>query len=479
MSFEVIHHGGAIRVETRILRLKDLLLADELGAGDLRIQHAEGAGDCNTYRLTLNDGTTRDRLLPGGAPGAPADLVIRNAGQVLTLEGDEGVGLVEGVAVACCRGRILGLSREEQLEATFPVAEDAVVVDARGGVVTPGLVDPHTHPVFAGQRAVEFGMKARGQSYLEIHKAGGGILSTVQATRRATFEKLCATCTENLNRLMAWGVTTCEGKSGYDLTLEGELRMLEALRTVSDCHPMDVEPTLLGAHTLPPELATEREIYVDLIAEQMVPRAAAEGLARFCDAYCEDGAFTPAEVERIFTAAKDAGLALRIHAEQFTDQGGALLAARMGAASADHLEAISPAAIEAMAASGTTAVLLPGAALACRCPWPPARDLLDAKVDVALGTDLNPGSSMTSSLPLMTSLASMQIGMSCEESWRAVTVAAARSLGLEDTIGSITPGRQADLVVFDAPDYRYIPYHYGDNHARVVIKRGRVVVNRS
>jgi imidazolonepropionase len=482
MPFEVIHHGGAIRFDARVLRLKDLLPADELGAGDLRIQHAErvGGDGGDAVRLTLNDGRCSECPLPRDAREGAADLVVRNAGQILTLEGAEGVGLVVGAtAVACREGRILGLSREDRVEATFPVAKNAMVVDAKGGVVTPGLVDPHTHPVFAGQRAVEFGMKARGQSYLDIHKAGGGILSTVKATRQATFEELCAGCAGNLNRLLAWGVTTCEGKSGYDLTLDGELRMLEVLRTVGDCHPVDVVPTLLGAHALPPELASERETYVALVAEQMVPRAAAEGLARYCDAYCEDGAFTPAEVERIFTAAKDAGLSLRIHAEQFTDQGGALLAARMGAASADHLEAISPAAIEAMAASGTTAVLLPGAALACRCPWPPARDILDAGVDVALGTDLNPGSSMTSSLPLMMSLASMQMGMSCEESWRAVTVTAARALGLEDRVGSITPGRQADLVVFDAPDYRYIPYHYGDNHARVVIKRGRVVVNRS
>jgi imidazolonepropionase len=210
----------------------------------------------------------------------------------------------------------------------------------------------------------------------------------------------------------------------------------------------------------------------------MLPQAAARGLARFCDAYCEDGAFTPDEVSTIFAAARAHGLELRLHAEQFTDQGGAALAARLGAASADHLEAISADGIAALGKSSTTAVLLPGAALACRCPWPPARALIEAGASVALGTDLNPGSSMTAALPLMMSLACMQMKLSCEEVWRAVTVEAARSLRRPD-LGKVQPGCQADLCIFRAPDYRYVPYHYGENHARLVIKRGRVVVDRS
>jgi len=246
---------------------------------------------------------------------------------------------------------------------------------------------------------------------------------------------------------------------------------------VSDCHPVDVVPTVLGAHAIPPEFTERRAAYVALVADELVPRAARGGLARYCDAYCEEGAFSGEEVERIFASAADAGLGLRLHAEQFTDQGGAALAARLGAASADHLESIGEAGIAALARSSTTAVLLPGAALACRCPWPPARALLDAGVPVALGTDLNPGSSMTSSLPLMMFLACTQLRMTCEEAWLAVTRRAACSIGRDD-LGRIAPGAQADLVIFEAPDYRYIPYHYGDNHARVVIKSGRVVVER-
>ena len=363
------------------------------------------------------------------------------------------------------------MSPQDGLEAEH----GAVVLDAHGGLVTPGLVDPHTHPVFAGQRSVEFGLKAEGKTYLEIHKAGGGIISTVRSTRAASFQELALVCQQNLSALLGWGVTTCEAKSGYALETEGELRLLEVLRVVGGCHPVDVVPTFLGAHTFPPDVG--REEYVAQVVQEMIPRVATRGLARFCDAYCEDGAFTIDETDRIFKAARDAGLELRLHAEQFTDQGGTELAVRHGAASADHLEAVSPAGIEALAGSDTTAVLLPGAALTCRCPTPPARDLLDAGVRVALGTDLNPGSSYTSSLPLMMSLACMQMQVSCEEAWRAVTCNAAHSLGLND-VGRIAPGYKADLVIFDAPDYRYVPYHYGDNHLRVVVKSGRVVLKR-
>ncbi len=486
MNVDVLHRGGAVKALSRLYRLKDLLPADALQDGRLRITAAEL--EDRALRLSLDDGTEVTTALPPAetttettteaTAETEATLIVRNAAQVLTMEGDHGVGLVEHGAVVCSGHRVLGVVPEDTAMTAFPLGQQHAVVDAQGGIVTPGLVDPHTHPVFGGERSVEFGMKAEGRSYLEIHKAGGGILSTVRSTREASFTTLAQRCAKNLSHLLSWGVTTCEAKSGYDLTLEGELRMLEVLRTVGDCHPVDVVATLLGAHTLPPEYADRREAYVELVAAEMVPRAAAEGLCAYCDAYCEDGAFTRAEVERIFVAARAAGLGLRLHAEQFTDQRGAELAAAMGAASADHLEAISPEAVAAIAAAGTTAVLLPGAALACRCPWPPARDLLDAGANVALGTDLNPGSSMTSSLPLMMSLACMQMGMSCEESWRAVTRAPAASLGLDGRCGRLAAGAQADLVIFEAPDYRYVPYHYGDNHARVVVKSGHVVVNR-
>lgn len=475
MKLEVAHHGSAVILDGEARRLKDVLPLETLELGGLRVAAAEAMDD-GWLQLT----TTRGERLR--APDPRADdrrttrrLLIRNIGQLLTMQpnDDDPLGLQRDVQLLCADGEIERvLPAGEEVE----VDERTTVIDARGRLVTPGLVDPHTHPVFAGERSLEFGLKAAGASYLEIHKAGGGLFNTVEATRAASFEELEERCRQNLGRLLSHGVTTIEGKSGYALEAEGELRMLEVLRAVDGAHPVDVVPTLLGAHALPKELAERREEYVAQVSEVMVPRAAAQGLARYCDAYCEDGAFTAAEVETIFTAAKAAGLGLRLHAEQFTHQGGAELAARMGAASADHLEAVSEAAIDAMAAAQTTAVLLPGAALTCRAPWPPAQALLEAGVPLALGTDLNPGSSMTANLPLQMSLACMQMGVSCEQAWRAVTVEAARCLGLD--VGVIAPGRQADLVLFDVDDYRTVPYHYGENHARAVIKRGELALDR-
>jgi imidazolonepropionase len=346
--------------------------------------------------------------------------------------------------------------------------------DAGGRLVTPGLIDPHTHPIFAGERCEEFDLKAQGRSYLEIHKAGGGIQSTVNATRAASKDQLVDNGSLQFDRLLRWGITTIEAKSGYALTVDGELRLLKVLQQLDGCHAIDVMPSLLGAHTIPLEHKGDRESYIRQIIEQMIPQAAAEKLAQFCDAYCEDGAFSTDEVARIFDAAKKHGLKLRLHAEQFTDQGGSVLAAKMGATSVDHLEAISAESIRALGESETVAVLLPGAALTCKSAMPPASELFAAGIPVALGTDLNPGSSMTASLPLMMSLACMQMGFSCDQAWQAVTRVAAQSLARPD-IGHLGKSAIADLAIFDAPDYRYIPYHYGENHCSAVIKRGRVV----
>lgn len=472
MKLEPTHDGTAIEHGDGVWRLKDLLTSDALQREALRVRKATALDD-GRLELTFHSGEMRRVAVPG-AGEAPRPLVIRDAAQVLTMD-DTGVGLRASCTIVCEGGRIAALSVEDG-DDLVDALQEPQIIDGRGFVVTPGLVDPHTHPVFAGERSKEFGLKAEGASYLEIHAAGGGIHSTVAATRAASFEALAERCRQNLDGLLGWGVTTCEGKSGYALDVEGELRLLRVLRALHNSHPVDVVPTLLGAHTFPKEV--HRASYVQTVAEEMVPRAAQEGLALFCDAYCEQGAFRPDEVSQIFDAARQAGLGLRLHAEQFTDQGGAALAARHRAASADHLEAISSEGIVALAAAGTTAILLPGAALSCRAPWPPAAALFEAGVSVALGTDLNPGTSMTSALPLMMSLACMQMGFSCERAWRAVTIEAARSLGRED-IGRIAPGCAADLALFAVPDYRYVPYHYGENHLALLIKGGRVVLQRS
>ena len=378
-----------------------------------------------------------------------ADFVIDN-GVVLTMDGP-GVGERSG-PVLVSQGRVVATDA--------PVAADAVRIDAGGRVVAPGLVDPHAHPVFAGERSFEFALRMAGQSYEEVAALGGGILSTVRATRAASDEALLGAARTRLARMLAYGVTACEGKSGYSLDVEGEKRLLRLLRELGCL------PTLL-AHVVPPE--HKREDYLRLFIEELIP----SGLAEFCDVFCDRGAFTLSETHRILEAARAAGLGLRVHAEQLSYTGAAELAAELGAASADHLEFVSPAGIEALAASGTVAVLLPGAALTLRARWPPARRMIDEGVTVALGTDCNPGTSMTEALPLMMTIGCTQMGMTVEEAWRAVTVNAARSLRRDD-IGRLAPGCRADVAVFDFSDWRSLPYHFGPPLCWLVIKDGRI-----
>jgi imidazolonepropionase len=351
------------------------------------------------------------------------------------------------------------------------------VIDAGGRLVTPGLVEPHAHPIFAGSRAAEFDLRARGRSYAEIQAAGGGILATVRATRAATDEELVAGTLARLDRLLAHGVTVCEAKTGYALDLDGELRLLRLLHAAAARHPVALSPTLL-AHVPPPEATSpaERAAYVARFADELVPRLApdgdARGLADALDVYCDQGAFTLDETRRLLGAGARAGLLLRVHAEQFTHTGAAELAAELGARSVEHLEQLHSAAIPRLARAGTVCNLLPGAALTLKLPFPDARRLLDGGCEVALGTDLNPGSSLTESLPLMMSLGAMQMGMSSAEAWRAVTVAAARAVGRPDA-GRLAPGARGDLVIWDAEDYREVPQHYGVPLVRSVVVGGR------
>jgi imidazolonepropionase len=335
-------------------------------------------------------------------------------------------------------------------------------IDAGGRLVTPGLVEPHAHPIFAGSRAHEFDLRAQGKSYLEIQQAGGGIRATVTATRAASDQELLDGVSARLDRFLAQGVTTVEAKSGYDLTAEGELRLLRLLSQVR--HPVALSPTFL-AH-VPDGDDPVRQFVAAL------PRM--KGLARAVDVYCDAGAFTLDETRTLLEAARSHGFLLRAHAEQFTHTGVAELAASLGARSVEHLEQVSDAGIAALAKSGTVCNLLPGAALTLRLPWPDARRFLAAGCRVALGTDCNPGSSLTESLPLMMSLACMQMGMSCAEAWRAVTVEAAFAAGCDDA-GRLQPGMRGDLVIWDADDHRQVAQHYGVPLARTVVVAGRVV----
>jgi imidazolonepropionase len=337
-------------------------------------------------------------------------------------------------------------------------------IDAGQRLVTPGLVEPHAHPIFAGSRAHEFDLRAQGKTYLEIQQAGGGILSTVRATRAASDQELLDGVTQRLDRFLAQGVTTVEAKSGYDLTAEGELRLLRLLSQVR--HPVALSPTLL-AHVPDGDRGEWVRQFVALL-----PRA--RQLAKAVDVYCDAGAFTLDETRTILSAARDEGFLLRAHAEQFTHTGVAEVAAALGARSVEHLEQLSDAGVAALARSGTVCNLLPGAALTLRLPWPDARRLIQAGCRVALGTDCNPGSSLTESLPLMMSLACMQMGLSCAQAWRAVTVEAAHSAGCPDA-GRLTPGMRGDLVVWDADDHRQVAQHYGVPLVKLVVVGGQVV----
>lgn len=420
-------------------------------------------------------------------PEPTVDLLVTSIGQLLTLDddGDADAGARGApfrtetrAAVACAGGAVVALGDETTVRSRVKIGPATRVLDAGGRLVTPGLVDPHTHPAFAGDRSAEFALRARGASYQEIAAAGGGIRSTVRATRAATDEALLTATAGNLTALLRHGVTTAEAKSGYALAVDDELRLLRAIRRADRSLPVDLSPTLLGAHVVAPEHQADRDGYVALVCEEMIPRAAAEGLAESVDVYCDEGAFDLAESRRVLEAAQAHGLARRIHAGQFADLGGAGLAAELGAVSADHLEAVSPADMARMAAAGTVAVILPGAAVTLRCPWPPVGALREAGVAIALGTDLNPGTSMTAHLPLMMSLGCMQLGLTVEEAWRAVTSVAARA-ALRPGAGRLRVGGPADLVLWEATHYAAVPYRLGANLVGTVVKGGRIAVDRA
>ena len=392
-------------------------------------------------------------------------LCVTNIGELLTLaeESADRLGLIRDAALVIEDGRVRFVGPMNELPST-----DFDVIDAHDALVTPGLVDPHAHPIFAGSRAHEFDLRAQGRSYGEIQAAGGGILATVRATNAATSDALLDGLHARLDRLLAHGVTCCEAKTGYALSLDGELRLLTLLGRAR--HPVRVSPTLL-AHVLPPGLdEIARANYVHQFAEELIPKAV--GLAEAVDVYCDAGAFTLDETRVILTAAKSHGFALRVHAEQFTHTGAAVLAAELGARSVEHLEQISDDAPARLAAAGTVCNLLPGAALTLRLPWPNARRFLDAGCTVALGTDCNPGSSLTENLPLMMSLACMQMGMSIAEAWRAVTASAARAIGRGD-VGHLRPGARGDFVIWSCHDHREVAQHYGVNLVERVFVEGK------
>jgi imidazolonepropionase len=397
-----------------------------------------------------------------------SSLLIDNIGELLTLEG-EGLGLVRDAAVAVRDGVVAFAGPRRDL----PAGIDAPRIDAGGRLATPGLVEPHAHVVFAGSRAAELDLRARGATYQEIQAAGGGIASTVRATRAASDEFLIDGICARLDRFLRHGTTVVEAKSGYDLTIDGELRLLRLIAAARARHVVDLSPTLLAHLPPPPSEAPDRAAFVRAFCERAIPEAARGGLAEAVDVYCDAGAFTLDEARAILEAGRAAGLGLRAHAEQFTHTGIADVAAALGARSVEHLEELGPETPARLAAAGTVANLLPGAALTLRLRWPDARRLLAAGCRVALGTDCNPGSSLTESQPLMMSLACTQMGMTAAEAWRAVTVDAARAVARPEC-GRLVPGARGDVVLWDTDDHRAVPQHLAGLLTHTVVVRGAV-----
>ena len=410
--------------------------------------------------------------------------LVLNLSQVVTCAGpararrgaeQADAGVRDGVGVAfSSEGRILAVAPDADLRAAHP---DAQVVDGAQGVLTPGWVDSHTHAIFGRARYEEQELRAAGVGYLEIARRGGGIHSSVRDLRTRSADDLVALAAARLRRLAAHGTTTVEVKSGYGLSLESELTTLRVIRRLAAELPLRLVPTFLGAHEVPLEYREAphaRDEYIALVTGEMIPAVAAEGLARFCDVFCEPGVYTADESRRILAAARAAGLALKLHADELENGAAAELAAELGATSADHLAAISETGVRALAAAGTVATLLPGTMLFLGRPkQAPARALIEAGVPVALASDFNPGTSPTVNFPLVLTLGISQLRLSAGEAFIAATVNGAAALGLADRVGQIAPGFEADLALFEVRDHREIPYWYGDHRCVRSWVRGR------
>lgn len=405
-------------------------------------------------------------------------LAVRNATQLVRAPGCGHVSRMHELEVIENCGLVAYDSRIDWVGPTAQLPSlpaDAELIDARGKVVIPGLIDSHTHLIFGGSREDEFEQRLRGLTYQEIAAQGGGINATVRRVRQASKDELKAMARRRLDRLLAFGVTTVEVKSGYGLNVADEIKCLEVIAELNAEGPLELVPTFLGAHAVPPEFRSDREGYLRLLADEMLPEVARRGLAEFCDVFCEAGVFSLAESERVLRRAADLGMRLKLHADELTPLGGAELAARMGAVSADHLLCVTDAGIEALAEAGTVATLLPGTAFFLGVDYAPARRLIEHGVRVALASDCNPGTCPTENLPLIGTMACTQMGMLPAEALMALTLNAAAAVGRADRLGSLEVGKQADLVILDVPDYRQLFYHFGVSHVWRVIKRGRVV----
>ena len=413
-----------------------------------------------------------------------AQVAVLHAPQLVTLAGPRRarvgaemreLGILDDGGMLVEDGRIVAVGPAREIENSLGSGTE--ILDATGRVVLPGFIDAHTHPVFAGSRVDEFELRAQGATYEEIAERGGGIHSTVKKTRAATEDELLLQAKRHAQWFLRAGTTTVEAKSGYGLTEDDELKLLRVIRTLNHETSLECVPTFLGAHAVPDEFRNAPEQYVALVIHKMLPRIVEESLAESCDIFCERGYFEIADAEKIMRAAQEHGLRLRMHVDQLTNSGGAFLAARLRAATADHLEQINAAEIAALAEAGVQPVLLPGSVYALgKTRYPPARAMIEAGLAVVLATDFNPGSSPTPSIPMILSLAATQMKMTPAEAVTAATINAAYSLNRGDQIGSLESGKRANFVLYDCADYREIAYYFGLSLVNSVYARGERVL---
>jgi len=413
------------------------------------------------------------------------NIIIKNSSQLVTCSGFEArhgkdmsdLKIINDGAVVIERGIIKAVGKTGDILAGFDESK-FTVIDAGGKAVLPGFVDSHTHFVFGGYRAEEFSWRLRGDSYMEIMERGGGIINTVHATRETKKYELIETGRKRLDSMLSFGVTTVEGKSGYGLDYDTELKQLEVMADLDSTHTVDIVRTFLGAHAVTKDYKGREDEYIDYVIENVMPEVAKRKLAEFCDVFCEKNVFSVKQSRRLLSRAQDMGFKLKIHADEIVQLGGAELAAELGAISADHLLQASEKSIRDMAKKGVVATLLPGTAFSLKEPYAKGRYMIDKNCAVALATDLNPGSCFTESIPLIFALAVLYMDITTEEAVTALTINGAAALNRADTIGSIDVGKKGDVIVLEFPSYKYIPYHIGISTVEKVIKDGNLVFEK-